>query len=90
MGQTDLSRRSLAEHAGINHTTLGRRLLGQQSWDIDMVERIAEVFGVDSDWLLTGIDVDHGDFTPGGGGSSLLSGLNRRPSAYKASALPLS
>ena len=91
MGQHDLSRRGLAELAGLSHVTLGRRLIGNQSWDVAMMERLAEVFDVDLAWLLTGIEsAPNPDYTPGGGAQSPLTGSNRRPLAYKASALPLS
>ncbi|QNJ57940.1 immunity repressor [Gordonia phage Hitter] len=89
MGQHDLSRRGLAELSGINHVTLGRRLIGDQSWDIAMVERLAEVFDVDLTWLLAGIEIaPEPDYTPGGGTSSPLTGSNRRPLAYKVGSQP--
>lgn len=88
MGQRDLSRRKLADLAGLSHVTLGRRLIGSASWDIETLEHLAQVLEVDLTWLLTGIVITNDPTHPGGGAApSLLPDLNRRPSAYKGRTL---
>lgn len=72
---------------------------------LDILQRIADEFGYDRDWLAYGGPLqarsprpDGGDGSDGAPGAdatttsdeSLLSGSSRRPLAYKASALPLS
>lgn len=85
---------------GWSKATAYRKMHGKSPLDVEDFDRLERAFRLSPTFLITGRWTDHSP-RPGGddGGpqaataadaQSLLSGSNRGPLAYKASALPLS
>lgn len=48
----NLSQRELAEHLGISQAALSRRMSGANPWDLDELDRLASLFGMDARDLI--------------------------------------
>ncbi|WP_020525895.1 helix-turn-helix domain-containing protein [Catelliglobosispora koreensis] len=47
MGRRNVSRQTMARALGVSHTTVWRRLSGDTALDLDELERVARVLGVE-------------------------------------------
>lgn len=47
-----LNQRELAEQLGMSQSALSRRMAGEQTWDLDELDRIAQLFEMDVRDLL--------------------------------------
>lgn len=87
------SQAELAAELGVHQSSLSNKLRGKRPFFAREIGAVAAALDVDPAWLLGYEKSPHPEGEGGphaGKETSLLSGLNRRPSAYKASALPLS
>ncbi|WP_432793639.1 helix-turn-helix domain-containing protein [Rhodococcus ruber] len=76
LGEQRMSQAKLAALSGINQSGLSRRLNGKMPFDIDELEAVCSILGVDLDEILTG----RGNPRHPGGGDG---GLGVRPKGFE-------
>ena len=54
--KNDISQRELAKKVGVSEVTISRYMSGERNPRIEIARKIAEVFGVTTDYLLGGAD----------------------------------